>query len=103
MIEKTRGVIRFQCQALLNSLHKKTGIVFSCLVGPAVPELFLMNSSYEKARELSEFTFLERQGCIYEWEIYNKQRLSLQSVSYTHLDVYKRQVFHRAGDRAALR
>lgn len=78
MVEKTRGVIRFQCQTLLDSVHKKTGIVFSCLVGPAVPELFLMNSSYEKARELSEFTFLERQGYIYEWEVYNKQRLSLQ-------------------------
>lgn len=76
--EKQKGTVRLRCRELLDKLYQRMEIVFSCLVGPAVPQLFLLNNSYEKARELVKFIYLERPGFIYEWERYNQQHTNLQ-------------------------
>lgn len=76
--EKQKGTVRLQCRQLLDYLCQKTGITFSCLIGPVVPQVSLLNRSYKRARELMKFIYLERPDSIYDWEAYDQQHLNLQ-------------------------
>lgn len=71
--EKQRGAVRLRCRKLLDTIGQGTGMVFSCLIGPVAAQPFLLSDSYEKARGLAEFIYLERSDFVYDWEEYDQQ------------------------------
>lgn len=71
--ERQKGKAGLQCRQLLAILCQRTGIAFSCLIGPVTSQRCSLNASYEKARELMKFIYLERPDGTYDWEAYDQQ------------------------------
>ncbi|RKD34998.1 response regulator transcription factor [Lacrimispora algidixylanolytica] len=68
------------CEAAAKSSERELNIQVFSLIGTCVFHLGGMGFSYEKAMELKEYLYLERDKGIYEWDKYQKYKLSAQGM-----------------------
>lgn len=68
------------CEAAAKSIERELNIQVFSLIGTCVFHLGGMGFSYEKAMELKEHLYLERDKGIYEWDKYQKYKLSAQGM-----------------------
>lgn len=68
------------CNESADLILKKMGKTVYCLVGTCVFNLSGLSFSYEKAMEMKEYLYLEREPGIYEWDRFQKYRLSAQGL-----------------------
>lgn len=76
-IKKEMAVI---CNESADTILQKTGKIMYCLIGTCVFNLNGLSFSYEKAMEMKEYLYLEREPGIYEWDRFQKYRLGAQGV-----------------------
>ncbi|MFT4007270.1 MAG: response regulator [Lacrimispora sp.] len=62
------------CQMMVQDINNRLGIEVFCLMGITVMNLNGLNLSYEKAIEMKEYLYLEKESHIYEWDQYQKCR-----------------------------
>lgn len=68
------------CNESADRILQKTGKTIYCLVGTCVFNLNGLSFSYEKAMEMKEYLYLEREPGIYEWDSFQKYRLGAHGI-----------------------
>ncbi len=68
------------CEAAAKSFERELNTQVFSLIGTCVFRLGGMGLSYEKAMELKEYLYLERDKGIYEWDKYQKYKRSTQGM-----------------------
>lgn len=72
------------CKQVIDLAKQKLGQEIFCMVGSCVMTIGDLSSSNQKAMELREYLYLERESHIYEWEEYQKAKLEVEQRSFDH-------------------
>ena len=79
------------CRMAVLAISSGLGIEVFCLLGTAVMNLNGLNLSYEKAMEMKDYLYLEKESHVYEWEQYRNYRFHSE-VGFEKCDKDKRLV-----------